>query len=134
MVYWLSLAIVGVVAIAGARNAIVFWEHPGSAETVPPPHWWLWSPAGFRAFLRTIPSLAAFLAVMVVLGIVSAVPDSNDGVAGTVVVIATLALALVWFGLMLVVILVAVYNRPKWAVPPRFRADEGMATAAARAR
>ena len=129
MFFWASEAVVGLVAIVGIRNAIAFWHNPGRVEQLAtPPAWWRGSLASFHAFLRTIPSVAAFVALMFVLGMVSDLPVSSDGATGTAIVLATVSLTLLWFAVMLIIVLVAVYNRPKWAVPPRFRAEVGMAS------
>ena len=122
----IAFAVAGIVLISHAsaeRIAVrVFWSEwrgADGADPYRPPEWWPFDPPTWRALIRSGPAGAVEAVLVGARYLVSLLDDSP--VASALVALFQ-ALVLVTLALML---LVGLYNRPAWAVAPRFREFPG---------
>ena len=114
-----------VVIIAGAAVRIWRGEVPRLRDE---PGGWPWGQIAWRAYVRCVPSLLLpGTTILVVLPVLESVPERADGsfdrpVLVVVPVLAAFALSV------LVVLCVAVFNRPKFLVARELRHEPGAAT------
>jgi hypothetical protein len=119
----------GVITALGLTSVRGIWRAPTSYEHLQqPPAWWMWGSNGWRAWLRTLP-LCVFGALALVLvtffGWLARVHSMQSEKAALNLLVFLLGLIL--SALLFLIATVAVYNRPRFAVPHRFRADRGLA-------
>jgi hypothetical protein len=125
--------VVGLFILTLASTPFVrsYWSAPSAWETRErAPTWWVWGDAGFRAWLRCVPTLIASFLVLLAVGLIGSLGNprsTSTSVKDDLVTVLVVLLGLLMFALLLIAATIAVYNRPKIAVPPRFRTDSGLA-------
>lgn len=105
-------AVVDVAAIAGIYGSVLRWNAPSDHWSYKMPPYWLGGPRSWRAFRRAERPLGVGA---LSLG-AGATFESTMPYAG-----------IVFLGVVpLLVAMIALFNRPKWLVPPACRADQGL--------
>ena len=103
-------------ALFGVHVARSEWRGAGGADPFVPPDWWPFDLPAWRALIRTGPVAAVEGLLVGAKSLVSLLPVTSA--------VATVLQAAILLTLALM-LLVALYNRPEWAVVPRFRALPG---------
>jgi hypothetical protein len=122
----LVLAFGFVVLVLGGRNLRRLWRDqlPMFAR---PQSWWPYGDAVWRAWIRAMP-LGWLAACTLVLALVTAplVPSGDAYPLGFARPLwYTAPVLLVFLGSLLLMLTVALFNTPKWPVPPHLRAQRG---------
>jgi hypothetical protein len=115
----IGLIVLAVIVLLGTSFIPRYWSHP--VEYRPPrPEWWFFGDAVWRGFLRSLPAavIGAWFLILATFGIVL----SNRKIIDESVPV-WLGLGFFLFGVLAITI--ALFNWPKFLVPPSLRDEPG---------